>query len=206
MNEQPDTPSPNGSAALELRRQLYAALPGDGVRLPAERGGARTIETVFLCTETIEGQVTEWRWIFLDDGSLLESAPKGLFLYNRHEGIGRGTRRAQELVAQDGALVRFEARVRAGTWSQRPIHVTMDGVRYRVAYTGTVSAQRLGAEPSLAPWRSFQADPSKNVFFGLTAVGGERRVVLGLWTDEVALSFGGPLRPGEVAVVRSAFS
>ena len=194
-------PSPNGSAAIELRRQLYAVLPGDRIRLTGGPGGPRTIEVVLLCSETIDGQTTDWRWLFLDDGSLLESAPKGCFLYRRHELLDRGTRRYQELVAQDGALVRFERRVRDGTWAQRPVHLTVGERRYRVAYTGTVVAQRLGPEPRLGPWRALGPDPAKNVFFGLTAVEDQHDVILGLWTEGVCLSFGRPLGPAEVGLL-----
>jgi hypothetical protein len=196
-------PSPNGSTSIELRRRLYAALPGDTVQLAGEER-PRAFETVFLCSETIEGQVTEWRWIFLDDGSLLEAAPKGIFRYGRHQAINRGTRRHQELVAQDGALVRFEGHVRAGTWAQRPVHVTVEGVSYRVVYTGTVSAQQLGPEPPLAAWRTFNPDPAKNVFFGLTSTSDEQATILGLWTDDVSLSFGRELRPDELTVTPGA--
>lgn len=200
MNESPPPPppGPNGSAAAELRRRLEAALPGDTLRPAGPDAEPRTVETVLLCSETIDGETTQWRWIFLDDRSLVESAPKGAFLYTTHRVLGHRTRRCQELVAQDGALVRFEARVRAGTWARRPVHLTLDGARYRVAYTGTVSAQRLGAEPPLPPWRAFRPDPSKNVYFGLAAADGGPGVVLGLWTDAVCLSFGRPLGPDAI--------
>jgi hypothetical protein len=51
------------------------------------------------------------------------------------------------LVAQDGALVRFEDRVRAGTWDTRPVRLTLERRRWRVTSTGTVTAQRLGPAP-----------------------------------------------------------
>lgn len=194
----PDPPGPNGSATAELRRRLDAARPGDTLHLA--RGESRTIETVLLCSETIAGETTQWRWIFLDDRSLLESAPKGSVLYAAHRVLGHATRRYRELVAQDGALVRFEARVRAGTWARRPVQLTVDGTRYRIAYTGTVAAQRLGAEPPCIPWRALRPDPAKNVYFGLASADGRPDVVLGLWTDDVCLSFGRPLNPSELAL------
>jgi hypothetical protein len=127
----------------------FAPLPGDAVCLP---GGERaTVETVYLCAEPGLDDVTRWSWIVLTDGRLLEVAPRGCALYDPPRVLARGTGPYLELVAQDGALVRFEERVRAGTWEARPVRLMQDGRRWRIAATGTVAAQRLGPAPS-SPW------------------------------------------------------
>jgi hypothetical protein len=96
----------------------------------------------------------------------------------------------EELVAQDGSLVRFEERVREGTSGRRPVHVSIDDKQYRITCTGTVRADRLGDEPVLLPWQRFNLDPNENVYFGMVDIEDEDAVVLGLWTAHVCLSFG----------------
>lgn len=177
-----------------------ALLPGDALDL-AERPDL-LVRTVFHASETIQDLTVEWRWIFLDDGSLLELAPKGRFQYSRHQVQPRGHSLYEELVAQDGALTRFERHVREGSVAERPVHVTLEERRYRVISTGTCLARRLGAEPELAPWRDFQAEPEQNVYFNLVDVDDEASVVLGLWTSDLCLSFGRPLEPGDIRGIR----
>jgi hypothetical protein len=173
-------------------------LPDD--RLAVGAGEPRLVRTVLVCREVIQGQVTEWRWVFLDDGSLLELAPKGWAHYERHLILERGTALYEALVAQDGALVRFERRVRAGTWARRPVRVTIEGQTYRLRFTGTFSAQRFGEEPNLSAWRAIQADSDQNVYFGLLADTDEQSLVLGVWTTDVSLSFGRPIGQSELTI------
>ena len=126
----------------------FAPLPGDAVNLPGgERG---LVETVYLCTEPSGDDLIRWTWIVLADGRLIEVAPRGCTLYDPPRVLYRGTGSFLELVAQDGALVRFEERVRAGTWVARPVRLTLDGRRWRVTSTGTVTAHRLGPVPASA--------------------------------------------------------
>jgi hypothetical protein len=191
-HERIDPPAPERSAPPP------ALLPAD--RLAVGAGEPRAVRTVLLCREVIQGQVTEWRWAFLDDGSLLELAPKGWARYERHLVSERGTALYETLVAQDGAVVRFERRVRAGTWARRPVRVTIEGRTYRLRFTGTFGAQRFGEEPALSTWRSVQLDTDQNVYFGLVAEDDERNLVLGLWTTDVCLSFGQPFRRSDLAV------
>lgn len=123
-----------------------------------------------------------------------------------------------ELVAQDGALVRFEERVRAGTWQARPVWLTVGGRRWRITSTGTVTAQRLGPAPSSAwsqlqvgrpggalapvasalgggpggtlpvPIRPEVTDAEQDVYFTLD--GQSDALGLGIWMTDVCLSFG----------------
>jgi hypothetical protein len=177
--------------------QLGALVPGDAVEFFG--GGEHVVRTTFLCEETVDDQAYHWRWMFLDDGSLIEVSPDGYYWYQQHQIVKQGTSLYEELVAQDGALVRFEERVRAGESGRRPVHVTLEGKEYRLTGTGTTRVQRLGAEPALLPWRSFDPKADENVYFGLVQTADESQVVLGLWTAHVCLSSGHEL--GETDVV-----
>jgi hypothetical protein len=178
--------------------ELSALLPGD--RIVFADGSDRALSGVYACAETIAATTTVWRWLFLDDGSLLESAPRGLFRYPRQVEYTPGTSLFEELLAQDGALVRFEARVRAGTLEQRPIHLTLEGQRFRLQATGNVTARLFGTAPELPAWQRLAADPAQNVYFLLRAVEGDA-VVLGLWTDSLGLSYGAPIGADDLAVL-----
>src|SRR5579871_5441651 len=105
--------------------QLGLLNPGDAVEL--WEGGSLVAKTVLHCQEIVDGRPTIWRWTFMDDGSLIEASPDGYFRYKTHQIIKQGTDLYEELVAKDGALVRFEEHVRAGAAGRRPVHVTIDG-------------------------------------------------------------------------------
>jgi hypothetical protein len=124
----------------------FAPLPGDIVTWPDDQRG--TVATVYLCAETSGEDATRWTWAALADGRLLEVAPRGCALYEPPLVLERGTVSYFGLVAQDGALVRFEERVRAGTWATRPVRLTLERRRWRVTSTGTATAQRLGPLPA----------------------------------------------------------
>jgi hypothetical protein len=198
--------SQNGSAGQDgpprfgPPSDLDGLLPGDRLDLGEQTG--LTVKTILHGSETIDALTVEWRWIFLDDGTLLELAPKGRYVYREHQLFPRGSAVYEELVAQDGALVRFERQVREGHAGRRPVHVTLQGRRYRVTSTGTCLTRRLGVEPDLAPYRAFQPEPDQNVYFNLVAVGDGSQVGLGLWTTDLALSFGRPLRLEDLHRVR----
>jgi hypothetical protein len=135
----------------------FAPLPGDTVQLPGPSSGpapanARTkVQTVYLCAESNGLDLVRWSWIVLEDGRLLEIAPRGCALYDPPNILPHGSGAFLELAAQDGALVRFEERVRAGVWEARPVRLTLGGRRWRLTSTGTVIAQRLGPAPT-SPW------------------------------------------------------
>src|SRR5262249_18451440 len=163
--------------------------------------GSLVVRTTFLCEETVDDRAYHWRWMFLDDGSLLEVSPDGYYLYREHRLVKQGTDLYEQLVAQDGALVRFEERVRAGESGRRPVHVSLDGTEYRLTGTGTTRVQRLGPDPSPIPWQSFSTKPDENVYFGLVQTADESQVALGLWTVHVCLSFGRGLGEADVPAV-----
>jgi hypothetical protein len=151
-------PPPNGAAHAsngaghpgEAGRDAFATdgfapLPGDTISLPDDE---RAIgQTVYLCAEPGIDEVSRWSWIVLEDGRLLEIAPRGCALYDPPNVLARRGGRFLELAARDGALVRFEERVRAGTWQARPVRLSLGRRRWRVTSTGTVTAQRLGPVP-----------------------------------------------------------
>ena len=147
------------------------------------------VESELRCEEVVSGRVTTWRWLFLEDGSLIEEAPRGTSRYRAHRVFERSHSVYQQLVAQDGALNRFEARVRTGVVEKEPTYVTLEGREYLVKATGTARVvERIGRPPALAAWSTLDDhDPAENVYFVLERVD-DRAQVLGLWTRAVCLS------------------
>lgn len=192
-------PREEGGASSEPEDQLATLAPGDVIEIWTE--GSFVVQSVFRCHEVVEGRTVQWRWMFLDDGTLVEISPDGHFRYREHRILNQGTVPYEELVAQDGALVRFEEHVREGTSGRRPVHVTLDDKQYRISCTGTVAVDRLGDEPDPISWKSFSSTPEENVYFGMVDVEGEENVVLGLWTAHVCLSFGREFDPSDVTSV-----
>jgi hypothetical protein len=175
----------------------FAPLPGDAIGLPGgERG---RVEAVYLCSEPngppgdTAGEATRWSWIVLGDGRLLEIAPRGCAIYGPPQILARGSGPFLELVAQDGALIRFEERVRAGTWEARPVRLTLDRRRWRVTSTGTVAARRLGTVPE-SGWGQLGVRaavvPEPDVYFTLASLTDEAALGLGLWAQDICLAFG----------------
>ena len=155
-------------------------------------GATRRVETALRCVEEVGGVPTRWRWLFLDDGSLLELAPRGAHRYDRHRPFDRAQPLYQQLVAQDGVLARFEARVRAGVAASEPTYVTVDRREYVVRATGTAAVEsRAGAPLALAAWSALSDDPAQNVWFLLESLDGPT-AALGLWTRGLCLSLGQP--------------
>jgi hypothetical protein len=193
-------PEENGSQPTDRDGDpLRSLLPGDAVEFWGE--ATLLVSAVFRCREVVEGHAYEWRWLFLDDGSLVEVSPDGYFRYREHRVVKQGSSLYEELVAQDGALVRFEARVREGTSGRRPVHLALDEKQYTISSTGTFVADPLGEPPNLLPWCSLSHDPADNVYFSLYEDEQEENVVLGLWTTHVCLSFGTGFDPSDVAEV-----
>lgn len=191
-----DAAAPIGGNPLD---ELFVVKPGDVLDLWME--GSRVVKTLLTCHEEFERHGYEWVWMFLDDGSLVEASPDGYFRYREHQILKQGTALYEELVAQDGALVRFEERVREGSSDERPVEFTLDDHTYRITSTGTVSARRVGDEPSLLTWKSFSLDQQENVYFGLADVADDTQVGLGLWTAHVCVSLGKALEQADVSAI-----
>jgi hypothetical protein len=213
--QQQQTRSDNG-ADLRARdawaRDGFAPLPGDTISLPP--GDRVAVQTVYLCSEPSGDALTRWTWVVLVGGRLLEIAPRGCALYDPPQVLARGSGPFLELAAQDGALVRFEERVRAGTWEARPVRLTLGGHRWRLTSTGTVTSQRLGPVPDSA-WsqlglRETPTLPSpsegegrvgvllplsrrageSDVYFTAAGLSDADTLGLGLWATDIILAFG----------------
>ena len=176
--------------------QLRTLLPGDAMDVWSE--GSVIVKTVFTCQETVDSATYEWHWMFLDDGSLMEVSPDGYFRYREHRIMKQGSGEYEELVAQDGALVRFEQHVREGNAGRFPVEVTIGEQPFRIASTGTVRVGRIGPPPDLLPWASFGERQEDNVYFGLVDQSDEEHVGLGLWTAHVSISVGREFQPSDV--------
>jgi len=159
------------------------------------------VQTTLRAWETLDTGTVQWRWMFLDDGSLVEVSPDGLFRYKEHRILNQGTGLYEEIVAQDGALVRFEERVREGSSGRRPVHITIDDKEYRITSTGTCAVERVGPEPDPMSWRYFNPNPSENVYFGLVDIADESNVGLGLWTAHVCISLGKEFERSDIIAI-----
>jgi hypothetical protein len=191
-------PAGDGTEASPLE-QLGTVTVGDVVDVWMEQ--TYLVKTLYTCEEEVAGRTYEWRWIFLDDDSLVEVSPDGYFRYREHQILKQGTSEYETIVAQDGALVRFEQHVRAGDSGRRPVHVTVGGKEYRITSTGTVSVHRQGEAPALVPWQSLSKDPQQNVYFGMVEAADESNVALGLWTTHLCLSLGRPLDETNISAI-----
>lgn len=187
------------SSGQDPLEQLGSVSPGDVVEFWME--SPYVVRTVFQCLETIDERGFEWRWMFLDDGSLVEASATANYRYRRHDVVRQGTALYEDIAAADGALARFEERVREGASGRRPVTVEIGGAAYRVTSTGTVGVRSLGEEPGLLPWRSFSPVPQENVYFVLAETADEGNLAVGLWTAHICLSFGRELQPSDVAAV-----
>jgi hypothetical protein len=187
------------NAQQDLDDQLKDLSPGDALDIWGE--GNRVVKTSFNCRELVDGRVYTWQWAFLDDDSLIEVSPDGIFRYTEHHVLKQASLAYEEIVAKDGALVRFEERVRNNESARRPVQITIDDHEYCITGTGTVAADRRGAEPALVPWSSFSLNPEENVYFGMYDVADEERVAVGLWTAHVCVSVGRAFDPSEVTEI-----
>ena len=170
--------------------------PGDAISFWGE--GNRLVTCVFDCAEGIGERSYTWRWLFLDDGSLMELSADGQWRYGEHEIIPQGSPRYAELVGTGGALEQFESRVRNDTVHDDPVVVELRGRSYQVTATGTVAVVRNGDAPRLSPWTQFVKNTDDNIYFSLVAADDENDGVLGIWTAHVCLSFGKPIAESDI--------
>ena len=170
--------------------------PGDALSFWGE--GNHVVQCVFECAEGIGRRRYLWRWLFLDDGSLVEHSADGRWRYTEHQVIPQGSALFSDLVGPGGILEQFEARVRSDTVGDDPVFVALRGRRYRVTSTGTVEITLRGQPPGLSPWRQFVPNAADNVYFSLVAADDESQGALGIWTGHVCLSFGKPIGETDV--------
>src|SRR5579859_6093906 len=115
--------------------------PGDAIM--AWNGDDRLVQTALECAEHLNGRETDWRWLLLDGGTLLEVTPGRTTYYNTPEVIYQGTAEFLRLVGdQDGLLRVFEARVRDGSNALNPVTYERGGSTYQITSTGTFVVQR----------------------------------------------------------------
>lgn len=177
-------------------RSFAGLLPGDAISFWGE--GNRLVTCVYDCSEGIGERRYAWRWLFLDDGSLVEHSADGRWRYTEHEIVPQGSALFTDLVGKGGALEQFEARVRNDSVGDDPVMLDLRARRYRVTSTGTVAVTRHGDPPRLAPWTQLLKNPEENVYFSFVAADDETQGVLGLWTSHVCLSFGRPVSDTDV--------
>ena len=170
--------------------------PGDAITFWGE--GDRVVTTVYECAEGIGEREYRWKWVFLDDGSLVEHSADGQWRYTEHQIVPQGSALFSDLVGPGGMLEQFEARVRTDTVGDDPLWVELKGRRYRATATGTVAPQRRGPSPTLSPWAQIVKKAEGNVYFSFVAADDEQAGVLGLWTSHVCLSFGRPIATTDI--------
>jgi hypothetical protein len=196
-NDKEEGPDVNAQQALD--DQLKDLSPGDALDIWGD--GNRVVKTSFNARELVDGRIYTWQWSLLDDDSLIEVSPDGIFRYTEHHLLKQASLEYEEIVAKDGALVRFEERVRNNESARRPVHITIEGHEYCITSTGTVAVDQRGETPTLVPWASFALNPEENVYFGMYDVEDENRVAVGLWTAHVCVSVGKAFDPSEVTEI-----
>jgi hypothetical protein len=192
-------PARDPLAGMSDDRNLGDLEPGDAIDFWGE--GHRIVKSVYECSERLGDREYAWRWVFLDDGSLVEHSLDGQWRYTEHEIVPQGSALFSALVGPGGALEQFEARVRDDSAGDNPLVVTLRDREYRVTSTGTVVPARRGDPPRLAPWTQFVRRADENVYFSLVAADDESSGVLGIWTSHVCLSFGRPIAETDIDAV-----
>jgi hypothetical protein len=188
-NEKPGTPPPATTPET--------LGPGDALIL--EDGRDFLVQSAIDCREELEGRVSEWRWLLLDDGSVLEVLRHALNLYDHEEILYQGTPAFALLTGQgdqDGLLRVFEARVRSGNISSMPVLFEHDGKNLQIRSTGTFAASFNGVTDAEV-WADVSANSGDNVYVKLE---GEDESSLGvaIWTTHIALYTGRALAHADI--------
>lgn len=189
-NEQPGTPPPATTPE--------SLGPGDALIL--EDGRDFLVQSAIDCQEELEGRVTDWRWLLLDDGSLLEVMRHGLNLYARPEVLYQGTPPYALLTGQgdqDGLLRVFEARVRAGTVAGMPVNYDHNGTTFHIRSTGTFSAH-LNGMTDAEVWADVSETAGDNVYVKLETADAVPTLALAVWTSHIAFHTGQPLAHADI--------
>lgn len=199
----PAVPSPQSTppGGVPLTPNLGALKPGDAVSF---WDGTDTIVRGSLdCREELGARVTEWRWVFLSGGRVLELMPHGQTLYETGAVAHQGDEFYELLVGPGGSLKRFEGNVREGI-AHEPVVVEIDETQYRVRSTGTFSANRVGELPEEAEvWADTSPNPSDNVYFKLVRADDSdpKDVALGVWTTHILILRGRAIDRSEITGV-----
>ncbi|HLZ71178.1 MAG TPA: hypothetical protein VKV26_14850 [Dehalococcoidia bacterium] len=170
--------------------------PGDAIML--WNGDDRLVQSALECAEHLNSRETDWRWLLLDGGAVLEVTPGHTTYYDQNEVIYQGSVEFQRLVGdQDGLLRVFEARVRDGTVALNPVTFEKGGAAFQVASTGTFFVQQAaGAALDLDVWRDITPNEVDNVYVKLNGpLGGK---ALGVWTTHIAFLRGQEVGPSDL--------
>jgi hypothetical protein len=167
--------------------------PGDG--LAFWDGQNCLVDSVLRCTEVVNERVTEWQWVLLSDGRLLEIAPDANMVYDAPEVLQQGSEPFEQLTGERGVLRAFEQRVREEVAGSQPVHFQYGDVNYQVKSTGTFTAQVGGQPLTRDVWRDVSPNAGDNVYFEMAAESG---AALGVWTTHIALYVGQPLRETDI--------
>src|SRR5438093_1176429 len=93
-----------------IRDMTLASLaPADVINI---NGSMLIVENVLECSEDMGVRITHWRWSLLEGGQLLEVETGSQILYEAPALARQGSEMFEQLVADDGVLKTFEARVR----------------------------------------------------------------------------------------------
>jgi hypothetical protein len=165
--------------------------PGDALIL--QDGRDFLVQSAVDCQEELEGRTSAWRWLLLDDRSVLEVLRHTMSLFSPPEILYQGTPPYALLTGQgeqDGLLRVFEARVRAGTIANMPVTYDHGGSTYQVRSTGIFSAHFTGMTDAEV-WSDMSENAADNVYFKLE--GPEGQSALGVWTTHIAFYTGAAL-------------
>jgi hypothetical protein len=188
-NEQPSTPPP------ETTPDTLG--PGDALILADGRDFL--VQSAIDCEEALEGRTTRWRWLLLDDGSLLEVVHHALNLYARAVILYQGTPPYAMLTGQgnqDGLLRVFEARVRADTIASMPVIYEHGGASFQIRSTGTFSAHFTGMTDADV-WADVSESAGDNVYVKFDAPSSET-LALAVWTSHIAFYTGQVLSHADI--------
>jgi hypothetical protein len=167
------------------------ALPGDAISF--SDGTNAVVESVLECTEQVGPRTNSWRWSFLDDRRMIESARDGKVLYERSDVVRQEGLQFERFVAdadRGGVLKLFEQRVRAGVAASQPVTFEHNGEQFQLRSTGAFTARHRG-RPLGDVWEDISPQAGENVFFEAEAQSGEQ--LLGVWTSNIVLLVGRPL-------------
>jgi hypothetical protein len=179
--------------APTTREMTLAELaPADVINI---NGSMLIVENVLECSEDMGARITGWRWTLLEDGQLLEVETGSQLLYQASVLARQGSEIFDQLVADDGILKTFEARVREHGAAHGVTFQLQDQV-YSVQSTGTFAAKPVGAAPTQEVWRDLSPTQGENVYFKMEAADGA--LLLGVWTTHIALHQGRPLSQPEI--------
>ncbi|HEX2173393.1 MAG TPA: hypothetical protein VHL09_13225 [Dehalococcoidia bacterium] len=152
-----------------------------------------TIRAVIDCREERDHRVYGWRWLVLDTGGLLEYRGRRLTLFSPPEVLDVDSAEHEALTGQRGALAAYESGSRL-SWD--PVVFRWANEELEVTGTGTFHARTAGEVWPESVWSAVSRDPKENIYFALerTAAPGEdpadgdvSAMILGIWTDRVAL-------------------